>query len=178
MWSQLDQQIFNSLYQFPSFFFIKAFFYLFSLIGDGGFIWIILGTFYYLKKKNWGKWFEFISTLASLSILVILILKPFFQRPRPLTGYNPSLSGDEFSFPSGHAASSWAMAWFLARDWPAKRYWFYLLALLITYSRLYLGKHYPADLLAGTLLGIAWTVFLRYCFFKLHHYWKKRNPSP
>lgn len=58
------------------------------------------------------------------------------------------------SFPSGHAANNMAVATVLILFYP-RRGWFYLpVALLIAYSRIYTGAHWPLDVLAGLILGI------------------------
>ena len=65
-------------------------------------------------------------------------------------GMRPS----DFSFPSGHTAISFCVACVLFRNLPKK--WgslFLILAVLIAFSRLYLGMHYPSDVLAGALTG-------------------------
>jgi undecaprenyl-diphosphatase len=64
------------------------------------------------------------------------------------------------SFPSGHAATSFAcatvLAWLAPRWAPA----FYLLALAIGYSRLYVGVHWPFDVIGGAALGLATALLL------------------
>ncbi len=61
------------------------------------------------------------------------------------------------SYPSGHAANSMALAMAAALLWPGirpcVRPWIFLLPLVVGYSRLYLGKHYPSDVLAGWVVG-------------------------
>lgn len=59
------------------------------------------------------------------------------------------------SFPSGHAASSFACACVLAAAAPRFRVPLYVLAAAIAFSRAYVGVHYPLDVLAGSLLGLA-----------------------
>jgi membrane-associated phospholipid phosphatase len=59
------------------------------------------------------------------------------------------------SFPSGHAATSFACALVLARFAPRLTIPLFILAALIAFSRVYVGVHYPFDVLAGTALGLA-----------------------
>jgi undecaprenyl-diphosphatase len=72
------------------------------------------------------------------------------QHPRPITP----------SFPSGHSAAALAGAVSLARVWPQARWALAVLAALIAYSRIYVGVHFPSDVLGGLLLGagVAWLV--------------------
>lgn len=72
------------------------------------------------------------------------------QQPRPATP----------SFPSGHSATAVVGAVALARMWPHARWALGLLGALIAFSRIYVGVHFPTDVLAGVLLGagVAWLV--------------------
>lgn len=72
------------------------------------------------------------------------------------------------SFPSGHTASAFALATVLALAAGKKQYgWVYLLlAILVGYSRIYLGQHFPDDILVGTLLGFLTSIL---CW----KYWEK-----
>jgi undecaprenyl-diphosphatase len=65
------------------------------------------------------------------------------------------------SFPSGHAASSFAGAWILGSVWPRQRPLFLGLATLVSASRIYLGAHDPGEILAGTLVGLGLAETLR-----------------
>jgi len=57
------------------------------------------------------------------------------------------------SFPSSHAANALALAWMLSRRWPRGRIGFFVLAMLISYSRMYLNRHYLSDVVVGVALG-------------------------
>lgn len=65
------------------------------------------------------------------------------------------------SFPSGHATVSFACATVLALAVPRLRAPLFLLAALISFSRVYVGVHYPFDVVAGAVLGIAIAIALR-----------------
>jgi undecaprenyl-diphosphatase len=58
------------------------------------------------------------------------------------------------SFPSGHAASSFACATVIGAAVPRLRPWLYVLAALVAWSRVYVGVHFPLDVLAGAVLGL------------------------
>lgn len=91
---------------------------------------------------------------------VVAVLKPLVGRDRPYMT-DPTIripagnmDYDPRSFPSGHAAVSFAGATAIADARPDWALPAYLLAGLITYSRLYNGVHYPSDVVAGALVGI------------------------
>jgi undecaprenyl-diphosphatase len=92
------------------------------------------------------------------------VFKPLVHRARPdvclVASYVVGTPPSGLSFPSGHAANSAAGALVLSSVWPTARAAFWLLAIGISVSRLYLGVHYPSDVLAGFLVGllIAWFV--------------------
>lgn len=65
----------------------------------------------------------------------------------------------DYSFPSGHATFAWALAVVLSAKEPRLRIFYYILAFLISLSRIYLGAHYPADVFAGTVIGVAIGLF-------------------
>ncbi len=76
------------------------------------------------------------------------------------------------SYPSGHAANSMALALAAVLLWPGirpcVRPWIFLLPLVVGYSRLYLGKHYPTDVLSGWVVGafaavLLWTLCRALC---------------
>jgi undecaprenyl-diphosphatase len=80
-----------------------------------------------------------------------------YAEPKPLV-HAPT----DASFPSGHAATSFAAATVLSFAWPRWAPAFFLLALAIGFSRVYVGVHYPLDIVGGALLGIGVAIALRW----------------
>jgi len=94
-----------------------------------------------------------------------IVLKALFQRERPSL-WHPSVVETSFSFPSGHAMASAALiACLVVILWKTKYRWFAviggaIIVALVGLSRLYLGVHYPSDVLAGWCASIAWVTIV------------------
>lgn len=86
------------------------------------------------------------------------LLKEFFARPRPcdvLTDViTPIGCTGTFSFPSNHALNNFAAALFFYKLFPKLKWVLFVTASLIAISRVYLGLHYPSDIIGGALIGI------------------------
>jgi undecaprenyl-diphosphatase len=98
-------------------------------------------------------------TAAVLSAdLIALALKQVTERPRPFLvrpDPEPLLTTPlDLSLPSGHAATSFAGATLLARAQRHTALPFFVLAALVAWSRVYVGVHYPLDIVAGAVLGV------------------------
>jgi undecaprenyl-diphosphatase len=93
------------------------------------------------------------------------LLKNWIQRIRPcnaLPGVLTPVGGsDAYSFPSSHAANMGSSMFLLARTFPTFKGLFITIAILVGLSRVYLGLHYPSDVLGGYLfgVGIGWVVW-------------------
>lgn len=132
-----------------------------SSLGNKGMIWIAIGVLFLLmgfRNKKWRNrgWLVLFS-LGMNVLLCNVTLKPLIDRTRPyyVLGYEPIIPpvGDP-SFPSGHTAASFAAAtaiYAINRKWGTAAYIF---AAVMGFSRLYLGVHFPTDVLAGAICGI------------------------
>ena len=128
-------------------------------LGNGGMIWIVATILLLIPKKT--RKIGIMSAVALLGSLIINnnIIKNLVRRPRTFVKFTdlqiiiPTPS--EFSFPSGHTASSFAAASVFYRHLPKKLgITSVVLAGLIGFSRLYVGVHYPTDVIAGVIMGV------------------------
>ncbi|MBR4562356.1 MAG: phosphatase PAP2 family protein [Bacteroidales bacterium] len=135
----------------------------------------------YWTEKQYGKrcWWVFLAigvVVLCSDQLSAHVCKPLFQRLRPCYNadlqdviYLPKgLSGGKYGFVSSHAANTFAIAAFLTPALRHYRPWaglaLYLWAFISSYSRIYIGYHYPGDIICGAILGILvglvlWKVF-------------------
>lgn len=141
-------------------------------LGNGGTIWLIISMLLLSVKKT--RYIGIMSLMALLGSYIIsnLLLKNIIARIRPyevVIGLQQLIEkpGD-FSFPSGHTSSSFAAAIILYKELhkgygiPAM-----ILATLIGSSRLYLGVHYPSDVICGALIGSIIALTTRCVYYEL-----------
>src|SRR5262245_50282427 len=131
----------------------------FSDIARGGGIWIGLAILIaFMHRGRWPAATQVFLAVLLTGLLIDSVAKPIFNRSRPFEsyadtrvyGYRPVTR----SFPSGHAAQAVAGAYALTRLAPEARAIFWILGCLVAFSRIYLGVHYPADVIAGAVLGL------------------------
>ncbi len=126
----------------------------FSRLGEHGAVWLAIGVVGgALDAERRGSWRRATATVAGVYALNTAI-KRLVGRPRPQLAGLPALTGTPtaLSFPSAHASTSFAGARCYARL-GLSAVPLYALATGLSLSRLYLGVHYPSDVLAGAVLG-------------------------
>ena len=128
----------------------------FSQLGEHGGVWLAIGAVGWAvdrpRAQQWSRAVGMVAGTYALNTAVKLVVR----RRRPELPGLPALTGTptQLSFPSAHASTSFAAAGLYARlGLPAPV--LYALALKLSLSRLYLGVHYPSDVLAGAALGTA-----------------------
>jgi len=131
-------------------------------------IWLIVKDF---RKESWIPVIGIIITIVLADQITTSIMKPYFARLRP--SQEPSLqgvihlvrdrhgeiyTGGLYGFASSHAANTFATALFFTLLFRSKHRWItwlFLWAAGMTYTRIYLGAHYPGDILVGAIVGLA-----------------------
>ncbi len=135
---------------------------------------LVVLAYFFVKRKRW----EAIGILCALALCVALadqlssgVIKPMVERFRPT--HEPSLAGlvetvkgyegGRYGFVSSHAANTFAVALFvtLVTRCASLSVTLFLWAALTCYSRVYLGVHYPGDILFGSFVGLfsGWTCY-------------------
>ena len=128
-------------------------------LGSKGILWIVTGLILAFFPKTRRAGLTLLAAVAINGIVCNLALKPIVARTRPF-----AISTDikllikapgDYSFPSGHTATACAMGFTALREL-RKRYSIpiFIIGLLVSLSRLYLGMHYPTDVIIGILLGL------------------------
>lgn len=135
-----------------------------SRLGSAGAIWIFIAL---AAAVVWRRPAVLAGVAATVwcADLVALGIKDLVGRQRPFVASpepEPLILGlVSDSFPSGHAATAFAgaaiLSGFLAGRWPV----LFLLAAAVAFSRVYVGVHFPADILAGAVIGLATATALR-----------------
>ena len=127
-------------------------------LGNAGILWILITIVLLLDKKT--RNVGYMSALALIGSLIVdnILLKNLVARPRPFAEIEALIpliaKPTDFSFPSGHTTASFAVALVMVRMLPKKiGVPAVAVAALVAFSRLYLGVHYPTDVLAGLLVA-------------------------
>lgn len=172
---ELDRQLMLELNSSHNSFFDEAMFW-----ASHKFFWIpfyLLLVYLMIRKAQWNT----VYILISIALVITFadrftsgFMKPFFERPRPC--HDPEIGhlihtfgkcGGRYGFASSHAANVFGLATFL---WLLMRRWYRYIGLLfawaifVSYSRVYLGVHYPGDITVGAMVGIFFGWLVYWCY--------------
>lgn len=167
-WDAVDARLFLAVNHLPHNRWLNGFFYFVTFTFTGGLGWYVVITALANlvdPRKGIRTVRHVIVPLSVATTLVEYPIKTFFRRRRPfiqflqaiVIGHKPG----SWSFPSGHSAAAFAGAWLISRDFPGQRPLLYSLAVLVAFSRIYLGDHYPGDVALGSLSGMAIAEMIR-----------------
>ena len=130
-----------------------------TFLGNGGWFWILCAVVLLAVPKTRKTGYAAVLSLIFGVIVTNLLLKNIVARPRPFAEIEALIpliaKPTDFSFPSGHTTASFAVALVMLRMLPKKiGIPAVVLAALVAFSRLYLGVHYPTDVLAGFVVAL------------------------
>lgn len=144
---------------------------------------IILAGIAFIKGGIRGK-----ILVIGLILLIIItdqtgfrILKELFERVRPCNAISDAITplgcAGGYSFPSNHALNNFAAATFISRLFPNYKWVVFIVAALIALSRVYLGVHYPSDILGGALIGVAFGYLFSLGALPIVKYFQNKNSN-
>ncbi len=141
--------------------------WLVAVVAVGGWVWSLgAAAAFLLGVPRGGRALKLaLPCVIGATLVVDYPLKTFFRRRRPFIDIVRALvvgkKPGSWSFPSGHTASSFAGAWVLSTVWRRQAPLFLTLATGVGVSRVYVGAHYPGDVLVGALAGLSLAEVIR-----------------
>ena len=163
----LDANLFLRINHLPHTPALNRFFYFFTLVFTGGTAWFVLMGIVTLFNRRLGLRMirEAALPLALATATVEHPIKAYFKRRRPFIDIIQAIvigkKPGTWSFPSGHSATAFGGAWIFSRYLPRLNWLWYTIAGLTAFSRVYLGDHYPGDVVSGSVLGVLFSILYR-----------------
>ena len=174
--------------------FHHTFWDIFMLMASGRLTWV--GLYAALLLAIWRAYDWRTLTVITLAAVVAValadqitatVLRPYVERLRPANPDNPisvlvhvvdGYRGGRYGFPSCHAANTFAVCTLLSLVFRRLRFTVAMIvwALLNCYSRIYLGVHYPGDILAGTVIGCLCGAAMYFISYLIISHWKSAAP--
>lgn len=138
---------------------VRRYFATVSRLGDGAFWYVLIALMPLLSPDHGVLAAAHMLMVGGSSLLLYRWLKRWSRRPRPLHRHQDILSSvaplDEFSFPSGHTLHAISFSYVALLYFPALAIVLVPFALSVALSRVVLGLHYPSDVLAASVIGVA-----------------------
>ena len=136
---------------------------------------ILIGYLAYYGEKRGRITIVILLIAASFSDAICFqVIKPWVGRIRPSHEFYDYINllvskGGKYSFPSNHAANSFVFATVLSYFYEKNKTFLYILASAIAFSRVYVGVHYPLDIVSGAIIGyiISWMVLSMWVIIKM-----------
>ncbi len=160
--------------------FMDAFWIFITSLADKGWFWILLAVILLFFRKTRVVGVTALVALMINHVMTNMILKDLIARPRPYT-VSPEIVTlikqlSSYSFPSGHTSSSFAAAFVIHRMLPKKAgVPALILAAMIGFSRMYVGVHYPTDVLGGVVVAFMCSVWAHYLVQVIIRKWRDRK---
>ena len=154
-----------------------------TFLGNGGWFWIALGVVLLFFKKTRNAGIASLLSMALCFLITNVMLKNIVARPRPFDTYAeiiPLITRPrDYSFPSGHTCASFASACICFRMLSRKMgVPALILAAMIAFSRLYLGVHYPTDVLGGFLIALLGSTVMYHAVLRAADFREQRRKTP
>ena len=160
--------------------FTDQLFLLLTNLGNGfiPYLFVILLLFFSYRESLT---FLVISLLLDISITILkrhffpefyrpVLHYEYFERIRLVPGYNPPLL---YSFPSGHTATAFSVFFYLSFLFRSRivKFSLFCMALLVSFSRIYLSAHFPLDVLVGSCIALTITILFYYLSRRINNPW-------
>jgi len=160
---------------------LDKFFTIITNVNNWYIAYIILLGISFVKGGRRGK-------IAGIGVLVLILItdqlsagliKDVFHRVRPCGALKDVITplgcNGTFSFPSNHAVNNFAAAFLYYKLFPKLKWALFITASLVAISRVYVGLHYPSDILGGAVIGSAFGYVFGFAALKLDEYLKIRS---
>ncbi len=161
--------------------FLDKFFSIITNVNNWYIAYLILLGILFFKGGRTGK-------MAVLGIIILItvtdqtgykLLKEFFERARPCNALSDVLTPlgctGSYSFPSNHAINNFAAAAFFSKLFPKYKIVLFVSASLVAISRVYLGLHYPSDIIAGAAIGMIFGYIFALAVLKIIEHFNNRK---